>query len=466
MKIINILHFSFIIALSLIFSHCKKVEIPNVDYDSLPVISNLVISHELISIGYFQDTVEFYIKNKGATAFSWEVNFDKDFISFSQDTGYLEPFDSVFVKIFLDRSTVEIGWNGSQHTIKNSSGFQKSLSIEAFHHVEEKWLIEHPITDAEFDKNNNVIVAISKADEVLMILDPETLESTIVPMNKIPNCVSVSSDGKFAVVGHSGAVSYVNLETGVVDKIYTVFGKANDIVFADNGWVYAFPDKENFGWERIQCLHLATGSTNSHVGDHIHPRTKAKLHPSGKYIYGADNGVSPTNFEKYDITGGTAQYMYDSPYHSEYNFNGDIWISEDGERLYAPSRNIFRATENNDDITFLKEISGAFGQKMVWFVDSEIAQKIYTIFQTTEIGFPFRHPERFVRKYNAHHDYRGKINMPDFLVPDGNGSGAFFPGNPRFCFFNNQGTKLYVLATAEVRDAYTDHWAVINYEVD
>lgn len=455
------------------FASCKKqntspeIEMEDEEIIEEPPVLNLAFSPKQGLFGYFQDTVSVYIKNTGDSTFNWSIKDKDDFHYFSIESGTLEAGDSVLMTLIVDRTGLEDGLNIFLPIIQNSDGFEEYLQLRIKHQIEDKWLLEHHITDVEFDKHNDIMVAVSLYEELFLKLNPATQELETLPLNIHPTCVSVSSDGNYAVVGHSGGVVYVNLETVTVEKMYGVPGSTMDIVFADNDWVYTFPDKDNWGWEYMKCLYLPTGFVAPHTGQYIRPKTKAKLHPSGKYIYGADDYSSPTDFEKYDITGGTAQYLYDSPYHSEYNFNGDIWISEDGERLYAASRNIFRATENtNTDITFIQQLPGEMHQRMIWLAESESSPRIYAIYATREIGFPFKHPERVIRKFNLNHELKGEITIPEFLIPDGKGSGEFHPGNGRYCFLNSEGTKLYVVATAEVKDAYEDHWAVVTVDVE
>ena len=75
---------------------------------------------------------------------------------------------------------------------------------------------------------------------------------------------------------------------------------------------------------RSPCISLATGEETTSSGYSIYAGTVAKLHPGGKAMYGADNGISPSDIEKYDIQSGTASVLYDSPYHGDYAMCGDL----------------------------------------------------------------------------------------------------------------------------------------------
>ena len=116
--------------------------------------------------------------------------------------------------------------------------------------------------------------------------------------------MSVSPDGLYAAVGHDGYLSYVRLtRPAAVLKTIPVSCNVFDIVLAGNGYAYAFPLEDQ--WVYIRCIQLQTGQETQASGI-VRERTRVKLHPDGLSIYGADNGLSPSDIEKYDISGGTA----------------------------------------------------------------------------------------------------------------------------------------------------------------
>jgi hypothetical protein len=461
---ISLFLFGFIFCLS----NCKKQDDSVVGNSNVeePVVSDLVITPNQSHFGYFQDTTTLFIKNIGKTAFDWSLKEQLDFVDFSIVSGNLDAGDSILITLVLDRTDLGSSDKTFKATFENSHDFEEQLSIRAKHHIEEKLLLEYPIVDAEYDNNNDVIIAITSQGELLLRINPETKEIDVLEVHKIPLCVSISPDGKYAAVGQSGAVSYINLETFTLEKIYSTNTRPSDIVLGGNDWVYLFPDNTGLGWKWINCLYLPSGGIIPNEGSHVWGNNKAKRHPSGNYIYAVTNGISSAGAEKYDISEGVAKHLYDSPWAQ--HFNGNIWISEDGSRLYSKGRSVFTSSQDqNIDMTSQAELpADHIFQKIVELDESMTANKVYAIYYTMEDGFPFAHPERFIRKHNAHAEYRGKIKMPQFLVPDGNGNGALYPGNPRYCFFNNDGTKIHVLATAEVKDAYEDHWALVSFDVE
>ncbi|HEY0134276.1 MAG TPA: hypothetical protein VGB85_09355, partial [Nannocystis sp.] len=165
-------------------------------------------------------------------------------------------------------------------------------------------MLDFTVKDAEYSKQLDRIVAVSHDPPALHLYDPWTGEAEGVELPLAATSVSVGPGGLFAAVGHDGWVSYVDLVTRAVVATHPVTADVLDVVLADNGYIYAFPRQDQ--WEQIYTIEIATG-TQTQSGDWaIYAGTVAKLHPDGDALYGANNGLSPSDIEKYDIQGGTA----------------------------------------------------------------------------------------------------------------------------------------------------------------
>lgn len=214
------------------------------------------------------------------------------------------------------------------------------------------------VIDAEYSKQlNRIIMTSSSPSYQLHIYDPIEKQDISVNLPLPPTSVSVGPDGTYAAVGHNAYISYVNLSTGLVVKTLPVSADVFDVVLAGNGYVYAFPRIDQ--WVLIHCVNIATGIETLSSGNYVRERTKVKLHPGGTAIYGAQNGLSPSDIEKYDISGGTAMYLYNSPYHGDYGMGGDLWISEDGTRIFTRAGNVFRSsTTQSQDMLYNGALQG------------------------------------------------------------------------------------------------------------
>ena len=315
--------------------------------------------------------------------------------------------------------------------------------------------LSHRVVDAEYNAATNKIITISANPSRLHIIDPETRDEQSIDLPQVPNAVSVRADGLYAAVGHDAWVSYVNLTTRQVEHVYPVTTDVIDLVLASNGWVYVFPRTDQ--WVSIHSLQLSNGAEYT-TGGIIRAGTLVKIHPSGKYIYGANNGLSPSDFEKYDIRSGAATVMYDSPYHGDYAFSGDIWISEDGLRLFARSGNVFRSSEvRAEDMLYAGNLQGM--TTVAWVTQSTAAGRVLAL---QGVAFGVGTPVSELRVYeSAFLAYRGAVALPKFAVP---GAGSFI-SEGRYVFTTTNGQRVYVLVKADNASGLALDWGLVVYNM-
>jgi|TARA_R100000935_G_scaffold58826_1_gene98319 hypothetical protein len=420
------------------------------------------LSKGILSFGYFEDEKNFYVKNEGNVGLEWSATLAESYISITPQNSSLNPGDSIMVNAVLDRSTLPTTIDELELSISNNKDQIIKIPLAYKNYKEEKWLIGGEIVDAEFDRINDQLIAVSTGPNELHKISPASKSMETLQLNITPTCVSVSNDGNFAVVGHDARISYVDLNNMQLINIYDVATDVFDIVLAPNNWAYAFPRSGQ--WERIHCVDLNTGVETTSTGNQIREGTKAKLHPSGEYIYGSDNGVSPSDVEKYDITGGTADYLYDSPYHGDYSFDGNIWMSDSGDKLVSRSRNIFKlTTDQATDIRYNGQLIG--NQKIATLDIHTVANKMYVVMETGTIYQEV--PSNTINIFDAtYHEMIGTILLPGYLTPDGQGDGLIYDSEAYFGFFNNAGTAFYSLLKAPEEAGLGSAWSLASVLVD
>ena len=261
-------------------------------------------------------------------------------------TGSLQIGESVTVNLNTDRTGLETGEHNAKINISNNKGESMSLPIIVKHFNEEKWLIEGVVKDAEYDRINDKLIVVVDSELRKYNFETESVTNIALPMP--PSSVAISQDGLFAAVGHNALISYVDLTSMTLVETYPVTTDVLDIVLAPNNYIYAFPKADQ--WEQIRCINIATKEETLSSVSSIYAGTKAKLHPSGNYIYGADNGISPSDIEKYDITEGTATYSYDSPYHGDLRWV-EIYGSKRMGNVFLPVRATFSVLPMYDQRT-------------------------------------------------------------------------------------------------------------------
>lgn len=103
----------------------------------------------------------------------------------------------------------------------------------------------------------------------------------------------------------------------------------------------------------LVTVELSTWLSELSVSTIVNDKTNIRIHPDLTHVYGADNGVSPSDIERYDVVDGALQYAYDSPYHGDYQMCGDLRIHPAGKTIYTACGNVFLATNaQTSDMTF------------------------------------------------------------------------------------------------------------------
>lgn len=207
--------------------------------------------------------------------------------------------------------------------------------------------LDFEVLASVYSEQLNKVVMTASNPSRLVLLDVSDNSTKEVILEHSSSVITLNTSGDAAALGFDNSVAIVDLVQLKVTKTYAVSSDIIDLVFPGNGYLYVFPQTDQ--WENIRTIDLQTGEETLSSGHFIYAGTKASLHPSGHYIYGADNGLSPSDLELYDISGGNAEVLNDSPYHGEYSMCGDVWISQDGNKLFTPCGNVFKANPSQSD---------------------------------------------------------------------------------------------------------------------
>jgi hypothetical protein len=204
--------------------------------------------------------------------------------------------------------------------------------------------LAHDVLSAEYSNSLDAIVMVSSDPEhVLILLDPVSGMRREVPLSKAPTSLSLAPDGLAAAVGHDGLVSYVDLaelvQAGVTAPIELDLSiSAFDLVLDGRGFVHVIPGSS--GWPSVHSIEIATNTETR--GGFSSTQQHARLHPSGDSIYAV--GVFTGSVQKYDISSGSAQYLYSTPGVGEFSACHNLWISADGETIDTACGHVFQSS--------------------------------------------------------------------------------------------------------------------------
>lgn len=309
------------------------------------------------------------------------------------------------------------------------------------------------VIDAEYSKELDKIIMVSGTpSNQLHIYDPVSGQDTPVDLVHLPTSVSVGPDGKYAAVGYSGFISYVDLATPALVKTLPVAVETmSDIVLAGNGYVYAFPAT---AYSAISCVNIATGEVTSSTGMSLSANTRARLLPGGTVLYDTDAYI----IQKFDLSEGTAAFLYDS---SNPGFNytacGDIWMSEDGMRIYTRCGKVFPASSGNTrDLAPIGSIQNLGFTRQI--THSSAAGKVAAI-PEYDVSFNRTSDDTEVQIFDDESLALEKsVSLPRFSV-----NGSRYAGHGRFVFYDSTGVKMFVVLQADAASGLLNDHGIIIY---
>ena len=153
--------------------------------------------------------------------------------------------------------------------------------------------------------------------------------------------MSISPDGLWAAVGHDALVTYQSLaDLTAAPTLLNVSAEVGDLVLDGSGKVHVFPATDQ--WVNVHSIDIASNTERLQYS--LYAGTKARLHPNGTSIYGANNGLSPDDIQHFGLNSGVGEWPPDSPYHGDYPMCGNLWFSEDGASIYIACGRTFRAS--------------------------------------------------------------------------------------------------------------------------
>lgn len=399
------------------------------------------------------DEASMQLKNIGNIPFHYEVS-DVPGVAVSSSQGDCQVGETKDLVVRIDRNVfpyvcdpieLEITLNG--------------VAEKVFLDIESKQYLVAKVIDAEYSKVTDELVYVA-SDATLNVYHPDTKETDVVPLFYMPTCVSVSPDGTKAVVGYDAHVSYVDLTTLQVLTTNDISYNAYDAVVTSNGWAYLVPRTGQ--WVNLRCIDVTTSGSQDCQGCQIRSATKIKLDVSENYVYGTDNGLSPSSIEKYDIRDFVAHAMYDAGGEP----HGDLWLSENGDRIFTRGRTAYRTSEDQEqDLSIIGKIpvEGAnYATRCYWIEHSERSKSLYLIVNK-DYGDVNDH---FVYVHDSDgFQQKDKIQMEKYMTTDASGSVTFFDAEPHFVFANTNGEEIYVLTKAVGSDL-TNPWALQTFKMN
>jgi len=300
--------------------------------------------------------------------------------------------------------------------------------------------------DAKYSNALARMILVSANPNQLHIFDPESQVDQIVNLSKAPYTVVLSPNGLHAAVGHDSLITYINLSTAAVEKTFIISVTAQTLTLSAT-WIYVMPTYEGGS----VSVNISTGAVTPNTG--VFYGSGGWLDPAVNTIYGTQDGLSPNDLLKYDISTGPITSQSASPwYHGDYPVCGPLWPSADGSRIYTGCGTAFRAsTDSTLDRLYVTTLAGATAVRTL--TESTTLNRVALIQNTadylqTNDGIVWLYDSSYLKP-------AGQFVLPSFAV----GMNTF-ASHGHWIFFNSSSTALYVLMEADPSSGLLNDFAL------
>jgi Viral BACON domain len=410
----------------------------------------------------------FTISNISDGVLKWEITEIPDWLALSATSGSLYTDNSSTITASLNTDNISAGQELSGTLKINSNSTTGSIYTISVH-VSAKAIIPNEVrqingivTDAEFNHESGIMAICTKSPNSLIIFNTLTNESSIISLNKAPDCVSISEDGHKALIGYTvSSVSYFNIDSLRITKDFNIDCVPYDIVLGDSGWCYITPLENQ--WVYFRSLNLNSGELI--VGTNwstVYEKTIIRKIHGKPYLVGTRTAVTPSGILIFDITKGKASDII-SYYHES---TGNILISEDGSRLYASCRNVYYLPAY--DTQYHTSAPPVFGQISSEYNNIPVLEEcpaINSVFTTSSYYSYMSGNSSLIEQFNTTNlNKTGSFNVAPVSLTV-NGIKVRYETSPWYLFANKEGSRLYAIKNLKA-DYNKDFWTIEVFQLN
>jgi len=323
------------------------------------------------------------------------------------------------------------------------------------------------VKDAVMHQPTGTLAIATQYPNQLLLFRPATQENFTIPLQKSPQCLDFTEDGKTLLVGNTTAeISEVSLDTRSVVREYPLDCVAFDLVAGQNGWCYLSPQGDV--WNVLRSLNLQTGDVirgGQLMMGYLCGNVILKKVPQRAQIMGTRSQVGPTGVLQVDISRGvpndTIQY-----WHMDIT---DFWVFRDGNRFLAKSGAIYPIPP------FVASVSGAVNLSEVGRVQlpqTAVGDACFTAAGNTlfvvggnawQYGWPQGEKNRIFMVDVGNLSIL-KTWEPSFSALEVNGELVLAYNQVRYVFTDSQGSRIWTLRRTAPETA-PELWSIEEFEV-
>jgi hypothetical protein len=293
--------------------------------------------------------VSFTIANQGQVDKSWYITNIPTWLELSQTSGYLLAGASLTISCTVNRQGIAPGtYSQIIHIESNNPQLSHGVLIQMtvsdtgnpVNSSKLKWF-EGTVTDAFYSKATDNLYILTKSPNNLLVKASGSDSLMAYPLERIPNCIDVTADGKTLAIGYNQA-NVDLLDAGTLTRIreYETDCVPFDLVFGENGWCYLAPDKDQ--WVHLYSLNLTTGVTFRTRSASLYEKSVLRKMPGKPLLYYTRPQLSPSGIQIVNIEKGAANDTI--PGWHEDN-GGMIWLTKSGDKIIGGNRMLYRTPE-------------------------------------------------------------------------------------------------------------------------
>ena len=303
------------------------------------------------------------------------------------------------------------------------------------------------VRDSEYSKLTNKLYVLTEWPNTLLEYDINSNKWETFLLPKIPNCMTLSENGKQAFVGGMNFIAVINLDTKTITKTIDTDREVVDIVYGENNWCYfTVPNTfyDHFGFLSINLSDHKIYMPSSFSGDSYYINKLSKIKNKPLLI----ENISSTRGEirLVDISDGYGDII---AYYFERNLGlGDtFFLSEDLGVMICNQGYISKIP---DEVTYAGDIEAVdrFHERISWAdFGKNYIYAVSTYIEGDDINIYDK--KTYQKIYSsATCDYYGDVD----------GITGYHQTTPIFVFANEDDSAFYIVK--KVRHPYRTNWSL------
>jgi hypothetical protein len=284
---------------------------------------------------------------------------------------------------------------------------------------------------ADYSRSLDKLVYVSASPNELHLYDPNSQLDSFLSLPAPPLSLSVDPSGLYAAVGHDGWISYVNLQAMTIQQVFPLAARADNLTLPGNGYIYIFPSADPLELFSIQ---ISSGTVST------------VLNPSGVGAARFDSSlgdlyVAGAQVSKWDVSQGNPILISENL--SSVSTCGNLWLSEDGGRIYTACAAVYGAS-GLPSADFTPEGSLSMAGSLVWAADAR-QNGLLAVIPKQAPGSSPQVIDTELQLYSiANFSFARQLTLPSFSV-----NGTAYSGHGKYVFWNASESNVVILEQAD-----------------